>query len=76
MWVTANFGKVIEDCQQAIALDASNLKAYFRGAKAAASLSKWELSIKFAQDGLVVCVHGTSVASATESLTLAKRHQL
>ena len=50
-----NFGKAIHDSQEAIALDASNIKAYFRASKAAAKLAKWEDSLQFAVDGLKAC---------------------
>jgi hypothetical protein len=49
-----NYGKVIADCVEAIRLDSSNVKAYWRAAKAANALHKHQQAATFAQDGLKV----------------------
>mmetsp|Transcript_37270 Transcript_37270/g.72723 ORF Transcript_37270/g.72723 Transcript_37270/m.72723 type:complete len:437 (+) Transcript_37270:139-1449(+) len=49
-----NWGKVIEDCSEAIKLDASNSKAYYRASKAANALSKWDKAVDFCERGLKI----------------------
>lgn len=49
-----NLRKVIEDCEQAIVHDPSNIKAYWRAAKAASGLSYFEKAIEFAESGLKI----------------------
>lgn len=47
-----NFGFALRDAAKAISLDAENVKAYWRAAKAAVQLSKAEEAIVFARRGL------------------------
>jgi tetratricopeptide (TPR) repeat protein len=47
-----NYGKVIQDCEEAIKLNASNTKAYYRGAKACNALEKFDKAVEFCQGGL------------------------
>ncbi|EKX36527.1 hypothetical protein GUITHDRAFT_155219, partial [Guillardia theta CCMP2712] len=49
-----NWGKVIEDTREAIKLDPSNIKAYYRCARAQAGLQKWNLCVEVCDEGLKV----------------------
>jgi tetratricopeptide (TPR) repeat protein len=47
-----NYGRVLEDCEEAIKLDPGNVKAYFRATKAAYELRKYEEALKYSELGL------------------------
>ena len=47
-----NYGKVIEDCMEAIKLDPTNGKAHYRAAKAANALKKWDKAVEMCEAGL------------------------
>jgi hypothetical protein len=49
-----NFGHAIEDSKNAIKLDESNIKAYYRAAKGSLCLKKLENCLMFCQLGLKV----------------------
>eukprot|EP01112_Ceratiomyxa_fruticulosa_P015052 TRINITY_DN437_c0_g4_i1.p1 TRINITY_DN437_c0_g4~~TRINITY_DN437_c0_g4_i1.p1 ORF type:complete len:435 (+),score=99.92 TRINITY_DN437_c0_g4_i1:159-1463(+) len=49
-----NYGKVVFDCKLAIEYNPSNIKAYYRAAKAANMLEKYALAIEFGLKGLKV----------------------
>lgn len=51
-----NFGHAWSDCQEAVAFDERNIKAYFRGAKAAHALGKHGEAAAFCRRGLGVRV--------------------
>lgn len=46
-----NYGKVVNDCREAVKLNPKNVKAYYRGAKAANALEKYEEALKFCEGG-------------------------
>jgi tetratricopeptide (TPR) repeat protein len=49
-----NYGKVVVDCREAVKLNPKNVKAYFRGAKAANALEKYDEALKFCDGGLAL----------------------
>jgi tetratricopeptide (TPR) repeat protein len=52
--VLGNYGRVIEDCALGIGLDPTNVKLYFRSAKASMSMYKYANALKFCESGLVI----------------------
>eukprot|EP00743_Colponemidia_sp_Colp-15_P005248 GILK01005647.1.p1 GENE.GILK01005647.1~~GILK01005647.1.p1 ORF type:complete len:383 (-),score=79.84 GILK01005647.1:129-1277(-) len=50
--VKRNYGHVVNDCTKAIEHDPTNIKAYWRAAKASYELEKWEQGYQFVVDGL------------------------
>jgi len=59
-----NYGKSIEDCNEAIKLDPKNLKAYYRGHKASNKLGKFEEGLDFLTEGLKVDPENTALLQA------------
>jgi len=49
-----NFGRVLPDCDEAIQLDPSNVKAYFRATKAAHALCKYQQAVDYCTSGLKI----------------------
>jgi len=49
-----NFGKVVEDCNEAIKLDDNNIKAYWRAGSAFFELEKFQDTKKYCKNGLSV----------------------
>lgn len=49
-----NSRKALDDCRKAVILDGSNIKAYFRAAKAASNLEDWTTAIQMCRQGLSV----------------------
>jgi len=49
-----NYGKVVVDCREAVKLNPKNVKAYFRGAKAANALEKYDEALKFCDGGIFI----------------------
>jgi tetratricopeptide (TPR) repeat protein len=49
-----NLQEAVRDCQSAIDVDSSNLKAYWRGAKASLQLNNFKDAIKFCNEGLKI----------------------
>jgi tetratricopeptide (TPR) repeat protein len=49
-----NYGNCISDCKHAVRLDPSNVKAYYRAAKASYALRKWRDAAEFVELGLKV----------------------
>ena len=47
-----NYGKVVEDCEQALKLQPGNIKAYFRAARACNGLHKYPRALEFCEEGL------------------------
>lgn len=56
-----NYGRAISDCEKALELDPTNIKACFRAAKAAAALKKYDRVLEF-------CVLGLALDPANKSL--------
>eukprot|EP01126_Amoeba_proteus_P026911 TRINITY_DN2664_c0_g1_i5.p1 TRINITY_DN2664_c0_g1~~TRINITY_DN2664_c0_g1_i5.p1 ORF type:complete len:255 (-),score=42.59 TRINITY_DN2664_c0_g1_i5:703-1467(-) len=51
-----NYGKVIQDCKEAIHLDPTNLKAFWRAAKASNMIGKHHEALEFCNQGLQLSV--------------------
>jgi len=49
-----NYGKVVEDTEEALKLDDRNVKAYYRAARALSSLQKYNLCIEKCEAGLLI----------------------
>jgi hypothetical protein len=52
--ILGNSRKVLSDCADAVQLDPSNIKAYFRGATACCKIDKYAEAIRWADNGLSV----------------------
>uniref|UniRef100_A0A0G4GEH0 Uncharacterized protein n=1 Tax=Chromera velia CCMP2878 TaxID=1169474 RepID=A0A0G4GEH0_9ALVE len=46
--------EAVDDCRRAISLDPKNIKPYWRGARASASLELWQNAVEFCAAGLAV----------------------
>ncbi len=69
-----NYGYALRDAAKAISLDAENMKAYWRAAKAAVQLSKAEEAIVFARRGLEKLPESTELASILQEAEKQKAH--
>jgi len=68
-----NFGKVIEDCESALKLDAGNVKAYFRCSKAMLGLHKYTQAMEKMEAGLKVDGENKELKKMLEETR--KKHQ-
>uniref|UniRef100_A0A7S3EE12 Cns1/TTC4 wheel domain-containing protein n=2 Tax=Rhodosorus marinus TaxID=101924 RepID=A0A7S3EE12_9RHOD len=70
-----NFGKALADAKMAISLDSSNGKAYWRAAKAANSVGRWQEARDLASSGIILAREGSaSIPLLKSEVEVAKKN--
>ncbi|KAA6383953.1 MAG: putative tetratricopeptide repeat protein 4 [Streblomastix strix] len=65
-----NFGKTVSDCEQSLLNDSTNIKSWYRLAKANLSLGKLEEAIKGAENGLRISPGNTELQKMSDEIKL------
>jgi hypothetical protein len=74
--IAENYGRVIEDCKQAIKLDADNIKAYWRAAKASLALHKLPEAIEFCNGGLLISLPINEQANSRKETRTTRHYRM
>ncbi|KAG5494254.1 hypothetical protein GH5_02247 [Leishmania sp. Ghana 2012 LV757] len=72
-FIIGNYGHALADAQRSIILDPHYRKAYYRAAKCALALKKYDMGLQFLEKGRRVAVPPMDAATQSEFLEMEKR---